>query len=115
MTSLAAGERTIVRSQRLQFIFSTERGRAALDRLPNRIQQHLLINRLGKKFHSSGFHRLDGSLYVASAGEKDNRHATALRGDSLLKFETIHIREECLEDQTARNGGASAGEELVCR
>ena len=92
----------------------TERGATPLDGAANGVQQHIVLERLRQELDRSRLHRLHAHRHVTVAGDEDDRHVGPL-GELLLQLETVESWQRHVEHQAARNSGARAGQEFLCR
>src|SRR2546423_1572684 len=109
----ARGERCITVAQGMYLRLVTKCGAASLNGMPDRPQQHLVVERLrqelgGPRLHSPHRHR-----DVAVARDKDDRHVSSV-GDELLQIETIKVRKRNVKYQAAWGKDSWTGEEFLC-
>ena len=93
---------------------ASKRSAAALDRLPDGRQQHLIAEWLGQELHCPSLHRLHRGRHVAITGDEDDRHIRPI-DDALLEIETIEVGKCHVENQAARTVDARTFEELLRR
>src|SRR5258706_9207471 len=84
----------------------------AIQRLSNRIQQVLILERLGQECHRTRLHRVrDGWLVVVTADE-DGWNLQPGIGQLPLRLEAGHVRKCEIDDETTRRVGPLARQEL---
>jgi hypothetical protein len=66
---------------------------AAIDRAPDRLQQHIVREWLGEELNGSGFHRTDSPRNVTVTRDEDDRNLAAISGHTFLKLETVEARQ----------------------
>ena len=83
--------------------FSTFRFRLPVffNGLLHRLQEFLIIERLGKEIDSTFFHGLDAHGDVAVAGDKDDRHAVIGLAELILQIHSAQSRHSHIENDTS--------------
>jgi hypothetical protein len=90
-------------------------GLAALDRVLDRVQQHVVAEWLRQELDSSRLHGLDRHRHVAETGDQDDRHVNPIHSDALLQIKTIEVRKRNVKYQAARNNDSWARQEFPRR
>src|ERR1043166_1614331 len=75
------------------------RATVVVERLLNGVEQILITERFGQKFHSSGFHRLHGHWDVPVSGHENNRNTDFVVEHSLLQIEAAESLQPHIEHQ----------------
>src|SRR5262245_17311212 len=96
---LAPAERCVAVSQQAYLRIAGERRPAAVERLPDRADQHVLIDRFRQELDGAALHRLDDHRGITMSGDEDERHVVAIDGDELLQLETVEVGKIDVEDQ----------------
>src|SRR4051812_41751379 len=81
--------------------------------MPDRTQQHLVVERFRQKLYSPCLHRLDRHRHVAVTGDEDDRHVDPLGGDQLLELEPIQVWKTDIEHETTGRQNSGPVEELL--
>src|SRR5579859_6929517 len=81
--------------------------------LLNRVEEILISERLGQKFHGARFHGPDGHRNVSVRGDEYDGDFDAFLDESPLEIETAHLRQSYIEDQTARAGVVFLAKKLL--
>lgn len=90
-----------------------ERGTTACDRAANRLQQRFIIEWLGQKIRSAGFHRLHAHGHVGMIGSKNDGQVDTAGCHQLLQVRSAETGQGCIENQAASCKYPSPGEKIV--
>src|SRR5579863_9006863 len=74
-------------------------GAVALERDLNRIEEILVAERLGEKFHRSGLHGAHGHRNIAVSGDENDRNANVGLGELGLEIESADPRQPDIKDE----------------
>src|ERR1700732_1277591 len=88
---------------------------APLDGVPDRVQQHVVAEWLGQKFHSARLHGLYRHGHIAVACDEYDWHVNPFDSDALLQIETVKARKRNVQYEAARNEHAWVSKEFLCR
>src|SRR4030095_9813666 len=86
-----------------------------LDGRMDRVEQHLIVERLGEELGCAGLHRTHGHRNVAVPGDEDDRESDTCFGELLLKREPAHAGQPHIEDEAARRVGTLCLHEFLRR
>ena len=88
---------------------------APFDSLPDRVQQHVVIEWLRQEFDSARLHSLHRHEYIPMARNEDDRHVGPLARDALLQVETIEAGKRYVKNEAAGNKGSWMRKEFLRR
>src|ERR1700688_2509065 len=86
---------------------------AALDGVPDRVQQHVVAEWLRQELDSARLHGLHRHRHVTVTGDEDDRHVNPIDSNALLQIETIEVRKSNVKDQAARSQDSWARQEFL--
>src|SRR3981189_1838677 len=87
----------------------------AIQRLVNSIQQVLVPERFGQKFHRTGFHGPHRHRNVSMTGDKDDRYPNSRVRQFALKVQTVDSWESHVQNQATWTVRTLAAQELLRR
>src|SRR5208283_3676193 len=102
---LALGKLVVTRHQRREARRVAAPCAIALDRRMDRIEQHLIVERLGEELGRAGLHRTHGHRNVAVSGDEDDRESDTCFRKLLLKREPAHAGQPHVEHEAGRYVG----------
>src|SRR6266853_3360667 len=74
-----------------------------LDRRVNRIEQVLLVERLGQELYRPGLHRPHAHRYIAVTADEDDRESDSRPRELILKRQTAHARQSHVQHETTQD------------
>jgi hypothetical protein len=86
-----------------------------LDPRANRIEQVLLVERLGQELYRPSLHRPYAHRNIPMTGDKNHWQSDSGSRELLLKHQTAHPRQSDVEHETAENVLRVAVQELLRR
>src|SRR5271165_5206359 len=98
-----------------QLGFLPERNPAALQGLPNGVQQYVVRKWFGQELNSSCLHGSDCHGYVAIARYEDDRHFAPIVTDTFLQVKSAEPRKRYIEDQAVRDEGPWTNQKFLRR
>src|SRR3984957_12940170 len=94
--------------------FLTQYALASINRIADRVEQHVSVEWLRQEFCSSCLHRPDCRWYVGVPCDEDDRHVNSIGGDALLQIEAIEVRKLNVKYQATRREDSGTSQEFLC-
>src|SRR6266436_2431285 len=100
--TLAYSQSRVALSQFGKVTLLLARHTVAIQSLADRIQQVLVLERLGQELHGTGFHGLHRHRNISMSGDKDDGNLHTRITQLALKVQTVDARKAHVQNKAAR-------------